>query len=157
MWEILSRAAEQTYQFGIALGKELQAGDLVALSGDLGAGKTCCVQGIASGLEVSDRGMVTSPTFTLIQEYQGRVPIYHFDVYRLSSEDDLYDLGYEEYFYGDGVTLIEWAERIPAFLPAEYAAIHLRIEPSQTRRIRFQAHGTRYEQLVRMLAAPSSV
>lgn len=151
MQEIISKSAEETYEFGKALGKLLQSGDLVAFSGDLGAGKTCCAQGIADGLEVQDITLVTSPTFTLIQEYQGRVPIYHFDVYRLPREDDLYDLGYEEYFYGDGVTLIEWAERITAFLPAEHLAVHLHIEPDQTRCIQLRACGEHYEQMAQLL------
>ena len=151
MQELISTSAEQTCQFGKALGKLLEPGDLVAFTGDLGAGKTCCVQGIAEGLGVQDNSVVTSPTFTLIQEYQGRIPIYHFDLYRLSREDEIYDLGYEEYFYGDGVTVVEWAERITAFLPAEYLAIHLHIEPDQTRCIQLRAYGKHYEQIVQSL------
>lgn len=149
--EWISHSAEETFQFGQKLGMLLNAGDLVAFHGDLGAGKTCCIQGIALGLHVSDRSFVTSPTFTLIQEYQGRLPIYHFDVYRLTQEEDLYDLGYEEYFYGDGVTLVEWAERIPHLLPAEHLAIHLHIEADQTRHVQFYARGASYENLLRNL------
>ncbi len=148
--EIISTAPEETYQFGRKLGQLLETGDLVAFHGDLGAGKTCCIQGIADGLEVQDLTCVTSPTFTLIQEYQGRIPIYHFDVYRLEHDEDLYDLGYEEYFYGNGVTLIEWAERITAFLPVEHVAVHLHIGPEQNRWIRFQGFGDRYEQILQV-------
>ncbi len=151
MKEIIVKSAEETYQFGKSLGKLLVPGDLVAFSGDLGAGKTCCIQGITDGLEVQDITHVTSPTFTLIQEYQGKMPIYHFDVYRLSHEDDLYDLGYEEYFYGDGVTLIEWAERITGFLPDEHLALHLHVESDQTRCIQLRAYGRHYEQIVHAL------
>jgi tRNA threonylcarbamoyladenosine biosynthesis protein TsaE len=149
--EIISNSAEETYQFGKALGKLLEPGDLVAFSGDLGSGKTCCIQGIADGLKVQDTTQVTSPTFTLIQEYQGKIPIYHFDVYRLSQEDEIYDLGYEEYFYGDGVTVIEWAERITAVLPTEHLAVRLHIEPDQTRCIQLWAYGEHYVQIVHSL------
>ncbi|PIE35078.1 tRNA (adenosine(37)-N6)-threonylcarbamoyltransferase complex ATPase subunit type 1 TsaE [candidate division KSB3 bacterium] len=142
--EIISTSANGTYCFGKILGALLQPGDLLAFTGDLGAGKTCCIQGIAEGLGVTEHGIVTSPTFTLIQEYQGRLPIYHFDVYRLTDENDLYDLGYEEYFYGDGVTVIEWAERIPSFLTEARLDIHLHIEPDSTRRIQLQARGDRH-------------
>jgi tRNA threonylcarbamoyladenosine biosynthesis protein TsaE len=145
--EIRSTSAEETFNVGKHLGTLLNSGDLVAFSGDLGAGKTCCIQGIAAGLGVQDITLVNSPTFTLIQEYQGRLPIYHFDVYRLSHEDDLYDLGYEEYFYGDGVTLIEWAERITAFLPAEHIAVNLHIESEHERRILLRVFGKHHEQL----------
>ena len=151
--KLISHSAQGTYNIGKTLGMLLTSGDLIAFSGDLGAGKTCCVQGIAVGLGVRDRSLVTSPTFTLIQEYQGDVPIYHFDVYRLTHEDDLYDLGYEEYFYGDGVTLIEWAERIPTFLPSEHLAIHLHIEPDQSRCIQLRAYGEHYHQIVQSLTS----
>ncbi len=151
---IISTSAEDTYQFGRTVGTLLRAGDLLAFTGDLGAGKTCCIQGLAEGLGVTDTRLVTSPTFTLIQEYQGRVPIYHFDVYRLTHEDELYDLGYEEYFYGEGVTVIEWADRITSFLPDEYLGIHLHIEADLTRCIQLHAHGGRYANHLLTLGAP---
>lgn len=149
--EWLSRSAEDTFNIGRQLGATLDVGDFVAFRGDLGAGKTCCIQGIAAGLGVADRSLVTSPTFTLIQEYQGRLPIYHFDVYRLTHEEALYDLGYEEYFYGEGVTLLEWAERIPNFLPAERLTLHLHIQPDQTRKIQLFATSQSYPARTRVL------
>ena len=149
--EILSTSAQETFEFGRRLGNFLQPGDLVALIGDLGAGKTCCIQGIAVGIGVHDRNAVTSPTYTLIHEYQGRVPLYHFDVYRLAQEDDLYELGYAEYFYGKGVTVIEWADRIPSFLPDNHLAIHLLRQSDYTRRIHLDAYGVHYQQLVQAL------
>ena len=148
MKDIISNSAEETFGFGRKLGILLEPGDLVAFSGDLGAGKTCCIQGIAAGLGVQDITLVNSPTFTLIQEYQGRIPIYHFDVYRLAHEDDLYDLGYEEYFYGDGVTLIEWAERVTACLPEEHLAISVLIQSEQRRCIQLRPFGKRYEHIL---------
>ena len=153
--EIRSYSAEETFELGRTLGALLFPGALVAFSGDLGAGKTCCVQGIAMGLGVEDRSLITSPTFTLIQEYQGRLPIYHFDVYRLGHEDEMYDLGYEEYFYGEGVTLVEWAERIEAFLPQYYLNIHLHIETDRSRTLRIRSHGERYLHVLDSLAQAS--
>ena len=149
--KIISTSVTETFELGKKLGSMLQTGDIVAFTGDLGAGKTCCIQGIAAGLGVHDRKTVTSPTYTLIHEYQGRVPLYHFDVYRLAREDDLYDLGYEEYFYGNGVTVIEWADRIISFLPDEHLAVHVLIQPDQTRCISLHAGGGHYQQLVRSL------
>jgi tRNA threonylcarbamoyladenosine biosynthesis protein TsaE len=149
--EFVSTSAAETFEFGRKLGDILQAGDLIAFTGDLGAGKTCCIQGIAAGIGVHDCTAVTSPTYTLIHEYQGRIPLYHFDVYRLAREEDLYDLGYEEYFYGNGVTVIEWADRIMSFLPDEHLAVHLFSQPDQTRCISLHACGKHYQQLVRSL------
>lgn len=151
--EIRSYSAEETFAFGQAVGELLFPGALVAFSGDLGAGKTCCVQGIAMGLGVEDRSMITSPTFTLIQEYQGRLPIYHFDVYRLTHEEEMYDLGYEEYFYGDGVTLVEWAERVEAFLPQDCLNIHLHIETDLSRTLRLRSASDRYTQVLNLAGA----
>jgi len=146
--EFVSPSPETTFEYGRMLGRLLHAGDVVALSGDLGAGKTCFVQGVSIGAGARDRSQITSPTFTLIQEYQGRTPIYHFDVYRLNRAEDLYDLGFEEYFYGAGITLIEWAERIPSFLPEEHLALYLHIEPDLTRRLRLTAFGDRYDDML---------
>lgn len=148
--ELLASSPEATFEYGRTLGGLLDAGDVIALSGDLGAGKTCFVQGVAIGAGVRDRSQITSPTFTLIQEYRGRLPIYHFDVYRLNQAEDLYELGFEEYFYGEGITLIEWAERIPSFLPEEHLALYLHIEPDLTRRIRLTTVGGRYDNLLQI-------
>ena len=105
-------------QFGLQLAEELAPGSVIALSGDLGAGKTTLTQAIAEGLGV--REPVSSPTFLLIKEYDsGRLPLYHFDVYRLDDPDELLELGYEDYFYGDGVCVIEWADRIEDLLPED--------------------------------------
>jgi tRNA threonylcarbamoyladenosine biosynthesis protein TsaE len=149
--EILSSTPEATREFGHQIGTLLQAGDVIALTGDLGAGKTCCIQGIARGLGVPETIAITSPTYTLIHEYRGRVPVYHFDVYRLGCEEDLYDLGYEEYFYGDGVTLIEWADRIHSFLPDDYCVIHLHIGSDGTRTLQCQGQGPRSADLLNAL------
>lgn len=113
----------ETQKWGERLGAQLQAGDIVALVGDLGAGKTTFVKGLARGLGVD--APVTSPTFALVNEYQGRLPVYHFDVYRLDDPSQLEDIGYEEYFFGDGITVVEWADMIPQYLPEEVVQVRI--------------------------------
>ena len=116
MATIISHSAEETMAHGESVSATLRRGDVLALSGDLGAGKTHFAKGIAQGLR-SD-APVTSPTFTLIHEYRGgRLPIYHFDFYRLDDEDEALKIGLDEYLDGDGVCLIEWADKFPALLP----------------------------------------
>src|SRR5712691_10161384 len=117
-----------TVAFGRRLGELLFPGSVVGLIGPLGAGKTHLVRAIAEGLGIADSRAVSSPTFVLIQEYEARLPIYHFDAYRLRSEAEFYDIGAHEYFAGDGVCLIEWADRVAGCLPAE----HLRTELTVT-------------------------
>jgi tRNA threonylcarbamoyladenosine biosynthesis protein TsaE len=107
----------ETKSFGKKLGEMLHSGDVVALSGELGAGKTCLVQGIARGLGVAEKYEVTSPTFTLINEYPGRHTLYHLDMYRLSGTGDLSDIGYDACFNENGVVVVEWAEKIREALP----------------------------------------
>lgn len=112
-YSIKTESPEQTSQFGRRLGGLLGAGSIVLLRGDLGSGKTCVATGIARGLGVSESTPVTSPTYTLMNSYDGRLPLYHFDLYRLSSEEELFDLGFDDYFHGEGVALVEWPERCP--------------------------------------------
>lgn len=118
---IVTKCEEETRQLGVRLAELLQPGDVLALEGDLGAGKTTFAQGVARGLGVKET--VDSPTFTIIKEYHGRLPFYHMDVYRLDSPDE--DLGWDEFFFGDGVTLVEWAGRIEELLPDH--AVHITI------------------------------
>jgi len=117
---LISRSPEATQALGCELAEVLAPGDVLAFSGELGSGKTCMIQGVCQGLQVAD--YVTSPTFILINEYAGRldgdqVPVYHIDFYRLRTSAELEDLGAEEYFYGQGICLIEWAERAGELLP----------------------------------------
>jgi tRNA threonylcarbamoyladenosine biosynthesis protein TsaE len=105
------------------MGREAKAGQVYCLSGDLGVGKTVFTKGFAKGLDITEH--VTSPTFTIINEYEGRLPLYHFDVYRISCEEEMEDTGYEDYFYGEGVTLIEWANLIEEILPEHYIEIKI--------------------------------
>ncbi len=102
---------------GAKLGKKLKRGAFVALTGELGTGKTIFTKGVARGLGVKGYKYVNSPSFVIIKEYKGRIPLYHFDIYRLDSGDDLDSVGYEEYFYGEGVTVVEWADKIKDILP----------------------------------------
>ena len=116
---VKSRNPEETFLIGKIIGRNLMGSDVVALVGDLGAGKTCLTQGIARGLGVPDEYQITSPSFTLINEYQGRVMLYHFDLYRLSRASEMDDMGYEEYLFGQGVSVIEWADKVKSILPDE--------------------------------------
>lgn len=113
---MLSSSVEETITFGKEFAKELKIGDVVCLNGDLGAGKTHFVKGIASYFGV-DEERVNSPTFTLINEYHGSIPIYHFDCYRLESEREAFEIGTEDYFYGKGVSIIEWPKKIKSLIP----------------------------------------
>ena len=113
-----SYSEESTLDFAKELGIKASKGDVFCLIGDLGVGKTVFSKGFALGMEIDEH--ITSPTFTIVHEYEGRLPLYHFDVYRISDEYDMEEIGYEEYFYGDGVCLIEWANIIPDIIP-EYA------------------------------------
>jgi tRNA threonylcarbamoyladenosine biosynthesis protein TsaE len=148
---IETSSPEETGILGEKLGSILRAGDMICLYGGLGAGKTCFAQGIARGLGIE--GTVTSPTFTLINEYYGRLPFYHMDVYRLDSVMEMDDLGYEEYFYSGGVILIEWADKINELLPEERLDITINRCPEEEGRRRFtiSPRGERYRLLIEEL------
>jgi tRNA threonylcarbamoyladenosine biosynthesis protein TsaE len=143
----------ETEAFGRRLGHALFSGAVIALVGPLGAGKTHLVRAIAEGLDIPDARVVNSPTFVLIQEYDARLPIYHFDAYRLASAADFADLGAHEYFEGHGVCLVEWADRVAHCLPREHMQIRLTITGPESRRLEITAQGARYEDLVRRLLA----
>lgn len=147
-----------TFALGWHLGKLLGPGDIIILTGELGAGKTTLAQGLARGLGV--KGAVTSPTFTLIQEHQGRLPFYHVDVYRLEDPAAALELGLEEYFFGEGVTAVEWGERLGELLPPAYLEISLEYDPSGTgRQVTLRARGQRYARILEELkeiAGPGS-
>jgi tRNA threonylcarbamoyladenosine biosynthesis protein TsaE len=119
----VSGSPDDTQRLGEELGRSLQSGDVVALTGELGAGKTCFVQGVARGLGVATGA--TSPTFVLINEYRGRLPVHHVDAYRTDSVAELLDLGLPELFDGEGVTLVEWADKLGPLLPARAIEVHI--------------------------------
>jgi tRNA threonylcarbamoyladenosine biosynthesis protein TsaE len=144
--DFISHGAAQTQRLGARLGELLEPGDVLLLEGDLGAGKTVLAQGLAQGLAIEDP--VTSPTFTLIHEYEGRLPFYHVDLYRLAGDADAAAIGLEEYLYGDGVTVIEWPDRAGRLLPREHLAIALRPIAETKRALRLTPRGARYDALV---------
>ena len=111
-----------TFELGVKIGQEAKPGDVYTLIGDLGVGKTALTKGVAKGLEITEP--ISSPTFTIVQVYdEGRIPFYHFDVYRIGDVEEMDEIGYEDYFYGDGITFIEWANLIEEILPASYRQI----------------------------------
>ncbi len=150
MFSVITSSPEQTWRIGELLGARLGAGDTVCLYGDLGAGKTSFSYGIALGLEVRTQ-YITSPTFTFVNEYEGRVPFYHIDLYRLKDPAELENIGFDEYIESDGVTVIEWAERAEDDLPAEGLSIYLSYVDAKSREIGFLAEGERYEKILEEL------
>lgn len=148
--QIMTKSVEETVEIGKRLGMNVTKGTTVCLTGDLGTGKTHFSKGFADGLGI--KGTITSPTFTLINEYyDGRLPLYHFDVYRVHDEESVLDLGFEEYIYGNGVCLIEWADLIEGILPEEF--IHVNIEKTENedeRVITIKAVGGEFEWLKEM-------
>lgn len=131
---VIIKNESETAAFGIDLGKRACPGTVFALTGDLGAGKTTLTKAIAQGLGISD--MITSPTFNIVKEYDGgRLPLYHFDVYRIGDADEMYELGYEEYFYGNGVCVVEWADLIEDLLPENAVRIQLEYGGEEGERI----------------------
>ncbi|MBE3555023.1 MAG: tRNA (adenosine(37)-N6)-threonylcarbamoyltransferase complex ATPase subunit type 1 TsaE [Thermicanus sp.] len=141
--EMISHSPEETRAIAQAFASFLQPGDVLSLVGDLGAGKTTFTQGLALGLGIS--GRVNSPTFTLVKEYEGRLPLYHMDLYRLTGYEEL---GFDEYFYGTGVTVIEWPEVLGEELPQERLEISFTSD-GEVRRLRFIPYGKQYEERIK--------
>ena len=147
MYSVITASPEQTWRTGELLGARLGPGDVVCLYGDLGAGKTSLSYGIARGLEVREQ-YIPSPTFTFVNEYHGRVPFYHIDLYRLKDPEELVNIGFEEYIGSDGVAVIEWAERAEEELPAERLSVYLTYVDEHSREIGFLDEGERYQELL---------
>lgn len=132
--ELIIKNEKETESFGKELAEELKAGDVLALIGDLGTGKTALTRYIAKGLGIDER--ITSPTFTIVKEYtEGRLPLYHFDVYRVSEADELFNIGIEEYFFGSGVCIVEWADMILDILPENAKFIYLEYGKDEGERV----------------------
>ena len=138
-------------RLGAALGGLLEGGDVIGLSGDLGAGKTCLVQGIARGLSVAAGVPITSPTFTLVGEYPARVPLRHADFYRVESVARLEAAGFEDLLDGRGVLVVEWPERVPQALPPERLDVRIEVASETARTLWWQARGARAEEIERRL------
>ncbi|MBM4432879.1 MAG: tRNA (adenosine(37)-N6)-threonylcarbamoyltransferase complex ATPase subunit type 1 TsaE [Chloroflexi bacterium] len=147
--EIISHSPEQTQKLGVRIGKLAQAGDIILLVGNLGAGKTCLTQGIAWGLKIKE--YAASPSFMIVRELKGRLPLYHIDLYRLDHIEEIADLGLDEYLYGKGVCVVEWAEKGLAVLPEEHLLIEINFVSDNERRFRFKPRGKRYLEIVKRL------
>jgi tRNA threonylcarbamoyladenosine biosynthesis protein TsaE len=132
---LLSQSPEQTRQVGNRLGRLLERGDVVALIGQLGSGKTVFTQGLAQGLDVDPDEYVSSPSFTIVNQYRARIPIFHVDMYRLQGESDMVALGYEEYFDPNGVAIIEWADKARGLLPENHLLVEFQILGAESRQI----------------------
>ncbi len=145
--QVVSQSTIDTQALGEQLGGLLEAGDIICLYGELGSGKTVLSKGIARGLGVADEERVRSPSFVLIHRYQGRVPMYHADLYRLDGPTDIADIGLREFLAGDGVAVIEWADKLEASLPSERLDIVLAHQDEQTRLITVTPQGARNRQL----------
>ncbi len=148
--DLISHSEAQTRRFGARLGELLQGGDVICLAGELGAGKTCLAQGIGRGLGIE--GPITSPSYILINEYRqerAKLPFYHADLYRLGEAREVLTLGLDEYFYGEGVCVVEWADRAPEALPVERLWIEFRYIDETKRGLLMKAVGNRYEELLR--------
>ncbi|MDM8519683.1 tRNA (adenosine(37)-N6)-threonylcarbamoyltransferase complex ATPase subunit type 1 TsaE [Anaerolineales bacterium HSG6] len=146
--DFISHSELQTHRLGARLGSLLEPSDVIALVGELGTGKTRWVQGICQGLTVTDR--VISPTFTLVNEYDGRLPVYHIDLYRLTGAVDGMSFGLEDYMYDSGVTLIEWADRAMDVLPDAYMVVELYHLSETRRRVVLRPYGSRFVNLLKV-------
>ncbi|HBG06831.1 MAG: tRNA (adenosine(37)-N6)-threonylcarbamoyltransferase complex ATPase subunit type 1 TsaE [Geobacteraceae bacterium GWC2_58_44] len=151
MCSVVTKNGAETVQLGARLGRLLAPGDFIALVGELGAGKTQFAKGIAAGLEVDPGTPVTSPTYTILNIYQGRLPLYHFDLYRLHGSEEVAELGFEEYFSGTGACVVEWAERLGEEMPAQLLIVSLAHEEAEERKVSFAAVGPRAAELLEAL------
>jgi tRNA threonylcarbamoyladenosine biosynthesis protein TsaE len=146
---IVTDSPEDTQRLGEELGRQAQPGDVFLLSGELGAGKTCLTQGIAWGLEIE--GYATSPSFVIMNQYRGRLPMYHIDLYRLEDIDEVIDLGLDDYLYGNGVCVVEWADRAMDVLPPEHLLVKISSLTDSSREFVMQPSGERYKELLSRL------
>lgn len=142
--KVTTKSEEETKTIAAKLSRLLNPGDVILLEGDLGAGKTTFTKGIAVGLDV--KRIVTSPTFTIIKEYEGRMPLYHMDAYRLEGSDE--DIGFEEYFSGDGLSVVEWAKYITDYVPQAVLEITIKHIDASTREIIFNPKNAYFEKVV---------
>lgn len=146
-FEIVTTSEKKTKEIATGLASLLSPGDVITLEGDLGSGKTTFTKGLAKGLDINRN--VTSPTFTIIKEYRGRIPLYHMDVYRLEHADE--DIGFEEYFYGDGVTVVEWATFIEEYIPTKRLDITIEVMEEANRKITICSNSEHYDKIMDQL------
>ncbi|MBI4285627.1 MAG: tRNA (adenosine(37)-N6)-threonylcarbamoyltransferase complex ATPase subunit type 1 TsaE [Chloroflexi bacterium] len=148
-WAPVSHSPEETQALGVQIGELAQPGDIYLLVGKLGAGKTCLTQGIAWGLGIKE--YAASPSFVLLRELHGRLPLYHVDLYRLDRTEEVADLGLDDYFYGQGVCVVEWADRGLPVLPPAHLLVEIKYLDENSRHIRLKPNGKRYLDLVAQL------
>ncbi len=151
--DLTSHSPEQTQKIGIRIGELALPGDVFLLSGRLGAGKTCLTQGIAWGLNIKEYAL--SPTFVIVREMHGRLPLYHIDLYRLDNIDEIEDLGLDDYLYGKGACVVEWAEKALGLLPTEHLLIQIDFLSDTMRSLQLKSRGKRYQELLVQLKTSS--
>ena len=154
---IVSRSAAETRALGKKLGRLLKGGEIIGLTGELGSGKTCFVRGVAEGAGVGKEAWIRSPTFTLINEYDGRLPVYHIDLYRIARARELEELNLRDYLFADGASLIEWFENLPEGEVDEWLGIHFEHGRRNERGLTFTAQGSRYDGLLEALRRDSKL
>ncbi len=147
--ELTSHSPEQTQRLGVSIGEVTLPGDILLLSGDLGVGKTCLTQGIAWGLDIDEYTL--SPSFVIVREHQGRLPLYHIDLYRLDDIAEIMELGLDNYLYGDGVCVVEWAEKGLSILPAEHLFIEISYLTDTERSLKLKSGSRRYREIMAQL------
>jgi len=145
----ITNTVEETIKLGIKIGKRLNPGDIVCIDGDLGSGKTHLTKGIALGLGIDEH--ITSPTFNIVNEYEGRLKFYHFDVYRVNDPDEIAAIGFDEYIFSDAASVIEWSDYISELIPEEHIQIRIANESETSRNISIQWFGKRYDYLKEVL------
>jgi tRNA threonylcarbamoyladenosine biosynthesis protein TsaE len=151
MLEMVTKSLDETRALGTKIGASIEAATVIALIGDLGSGKTAFVQGLAAGLGVPGHVTITSPTFTLVNEYPGRKRLFHVDLYRIEQPDEIETVGLDEILYGDGVVAVEWAEKLSGQLPGPFIEIHIDYVSETSRKFTIQAHGRRETGLLEVI------
>ena len=149
--EVMSDSFSETQSLGEKIGRKLGTKFIIGLSGELGSGKTSFVQGLAKGLDVPENYYITSPTYSIIHEYPGRIPLFHIDLYRVRVKDEIYETGLYEMLDRFGIFAIEWPDLLIKDLPADYLAIHFKINDDDTRKISFKAHGAKAEEVIKVV------
>jgi tRNA threonylcarbamoyladenosine biosynthesis protein TsaE len=151
--QITTSSPGETEQLGADIGSLLRPGSFLALRGDLGGGKTCLTRGVVASLAPQSSGLVASPTYAIMNSYPGSTPVYHFDFYRLTCEDDIAELGFEEFFYGDGVCIVEWSERLAELLPSDVLTLQFEYAGDDRRTITITGSGQKSDAVLEQLAA----
>lgn len=150
--QITTNSPGETEQLGSTLGSLLSTGSFLALRGDLGGGKTCLARGVVTSLAPQSTHLVASPTYAIMNCYPGSVPVYHFDFYRLNGDDDIAELGFEEYFYGDGVCIVEWSERLVELMPSDVLTLLFEYSGGDQRLITITSSGLKSDVVLEQLS-----